>query len=280
MSFDSDVAVIVGVGLIGGSLARAMKDRRLANHIIGCGRNQARLAAAQQSGLIDDWSTDMVQAGAVADLIVVCTPVDLIPRNVDSCASHARPGTLITDAGSIKRAICESVDPQLATFIGSHPIAGSHRHGHEFANGELFEDRVCIVTPDTDVPVPQIDRLKALWESVGSRVIEMTPREHDDVLAQTSHLPHVVAAALALSIDATNADFVGTGLRDATRIAGGDPSIWLPILQMNQDEILRNLERFRQQIDAFADALAQSDAEKLVELLGEARDRRRGLVRP
>lgn len=278
MSFSSDVTTIAGVGLIGGSLARAIKDRRLAGRVIGCGRNPARLAAAKQSGLIDDWSTDFAEAGAKADLVVVCTPVDWIVENVNSCATIAHAGTLVTDAGSIKRAICEGVNPRQATFIGSHPIAGSHRQGHEYANGELFENRVCVVTPDASAPEDQVARLHSLWESVGSRVIQMTPAEHDEVLGQTSHLPHLISAALALSVDEGHSDFVGAGLRDTTRIAGGDSSVWLPILQMNREVLLRNIDGFRRNLDAFTTALAKEDGDELALLLNAAKERREGLL--
>lgn len=280
MAYQSQTTAIIGVGLIGGSLARAMKDRSVAEQIIGCGRDESRLAAAQQRGLIDEWTTDLAEAGARADFVVVCTPVDRIAGHVSRCAIEASPDTLITDAGSVKGPICDAVDVKSATFIGSHPIAGSEKQGFEHERGDLFDGHVCVVTPDATTPSNQLERLQSIWQAVGCRVITMSPAEHDHALAQTSHLEHLLASALTLTVDESMKDFVGTGFGGMTRIADGSPDVWTPILSMNQHSVLQNLGRLQDQLRMFHDALEGDDEAQLTELLAAAKLRREQLAPP
>lgn len=279
----AQTVAIVGVGLIGGSLAASLKARGTVDPtVIGVGRNQQRLEQACAEGLVDQVTTDLADAAARADLIVFCTPVDLIVAEVREAAGHCRPGTLLTDAGSVKSAICTKLSGDLAesvTFIGSHPLAGSERRGFEHADARLFEGRVCVVTPDSSAPEQQVARLVRFWESVGMRVVQLTPEAHDAALAQTSHVPHLVACALAESLDERNRTLASTGFQDSTRIAAGDPDIWSPIVLQNAAQILEGLEVFSRRVDEFKRAIRDQDAAALRKLLESAKSCRESLNR-
>ncbi len=272
-----ETVAIVGVGLIGGSIAKALKQRGYDGSVVGIGRNQQRLDAAKGIGLIDVGCTQLSQGVAQAGIVVVCTPVDRIVDDVRALAPYCSPGTLVTDAGSVKQVICTSLAgalPQGVTFIGSHPLAGSEKQGFEFADADLFEGRVTVVTPTADTPPARLARLRAFWESLGSAVLELSPADHDRVLAQTSHLPHVVAAALASAIEDHNAALAATGFRDTTRIAAGDPNLWAAILLANADEISTALDSFGSRLAALADAIARRDGSALKKLLTAAKTAR------
>jgi prephenate dehydrogenase len=257
---------IVGVGLLGGSVALAAKQRGLARRIISVGRDAARLEQARRAGLIDEVSTDLIQAASPANLLVFCTPVNLIVAGVREAAVACQPGTLITDVGSTKAQLCRELAtglPSKVTFIGSHPLAGSEKQGWEHARADLFEGRVCVVTPTESTPPDSIERLTIFWQSIGMSVLAMSPQAHDCALAQSSHVPHVVASALALTLANENRALAATGFADTTRIAAGDPQVWVPILLENRDAVLARLDEFSAQVSAYRDALARGDAEEL-----------------
>jgi prephenate dehydrogenase len=272
---------IVGVGLIGGSLAAAIKRRSLARTVIGVGRDAVRMAKARERGLIDEAATHLGQAAASSDMLIFCTPVDRIVSQVREAAAACRSGTLVTDAGSVKGTICAGLASGLPAgvgFVGSHPLAGSEKQGFEYADAELFQGRVCVVTPLPASPRQAIDRVRRFWEGVGSTVLEMSPEDHDRALAATSHVPHVVAAALAAILDADKAPLAASGFRDATRIAAGDPELWSAILLANRDSILSSLQNYEHSLRKFHEALAARDAQRLKELLLAAKSKRDGLV--
>lgn len=271
---------ILGVGLIGGSIAAAARSRGVVERVIGIGRNPQRLEAACQADIIDQGSTSLEEASA-ADLAVVCTPVDRIVEDVRDLAAVVGPQTLLSDAGSTKQTICDALvdldGSQGAAFIGSHPLAGSERRGFQHARTDLFVDRICIVTPSPDVCEEALQRLSSFWQSLGARVIQQTPDEHDLILARTSHLPHVVAAALVNLLTAADGNCAASGFRDSTRIASGDPEIWLPILQANTPSLLAALEQLSLELEKFRLGLEEEDAEALKKLLEEAKTKRDGL---
>jgi prephenate dehydrogenase len=271
---------IVGVGLIGGSLAAAIKRRNLARTVIGVGRDSTRLAQARTCGLIDEGTIDPAIAAGVADLLVFCTPVDRIVSGIRAAATACRPGTLITDAGSVKGVICRELAtglPAGVEFVGSHPLAGSEKQGFDHADAELFANRVCVLTPTEATPRPAVDRIRRFWEGLGSSVLEISPEAHDRALAETSHLPHLVAAALAAVLAPENARLAASGFRDTTRIAGGDPELWAAILLANADPVLAGLQKYEESLTAFRRAVAERDSQRLKELLAQARARREAL---
>jgi prephenate dehydrogenase len=261
-----ETLTIVGVGLLGGSIARAAKQRGLIRCVMGVGRNAARLEQARVSGLIDEFTTDLAAAAVRSNLLIFATPVNQIVSGVREAAAACRPGTLITDVGSTKSHLCRELEtglPRGVTFVGSHPLAGSHLQGWEHARADLFEGRVCVVTPTDSSSRDVVVRLTAFWQAVGMSVLEMSPESHDRALAQSSHVPHVVASALAQTLSDENRSLAATGFADTTRIAAGDPQVWVPILMDNRDAVLARLDEFSSQVAAFRDALARGDADEL-----------------
>lgn len=261
-----DTLVVVGVGLLGGSVALAARQRGIVRRVIGVGRTAARLERARDARVLDDISTDLVAVAAQADLLIFATPVNLIVAGVREVATACRPGTLITDVGSTKAHLCQALStglPSSATFIGSHPLAGSEKQGWEHSRSDLFEGRVCVVTPTETSRRDEIARLTAFWQTIGMSVVEMSPEAHDLALAQTSHVPHVVASALARTLANENRSLAATGFADTTRIAAGDPNVWVPILLDNRDAVVASLDEFSTQLAAIRSAIAQGNTEEI-----------------
>ncbi len=276
-----ETLAVVGVGLIGGSIARAAKTRGLARHVVGVGRSLARLEEARQRGVIDEAAGDLRDAARRAELVIFCTPVDRIVEGVRTAADASPVGALITDAGSVKGCICRALVQGLPAgieFVGSHPLAGSERQGFEHADAQLFENRVCVVTPVESSSRPAVDRVKAFWKRLGATIIEMKPEAHDKALAETSHLPHLAAAALAGTLSAENTALAASGFRDTTRIASGDSELWSAILLGNRDEVLASLSRYDTSLTRFRRALEQNDSAALKELLKAAKSKRESVV--
>lgn len=250
---------IVGVGLIGGSIGLCLRARGLADRVVGVGRDPRRLDQAQALGAIDEGFLEPSRGLDGADVVVVCTPVTRIAQDIAAAARAARPDALITDAGSTKRRIVAAAenDPiSRALFVGAHPIAGSEKKGAGHARAELFADRPCVLTPTDRTPPDRLERARAFWSALGCRLHTMDPTEHDQALALTSHLPHVVAAALAASIPAELLPLAGGAYRDGTRVAGADAALWAGILLANREPVLGAIDRFRHALDQFRAALA------------------------
>lgn len=271
---------IVGVGLIGGSIAAALRKRGFAGRILGLGRSAPRLKQAEAARLIDEGTTDPVRFAQSADLCVVCTPVDRIADDVRALAANAKPGSLLTDAGSTKVQICRSLAtglPKGVTFIGSHPLAGSEKQGFEHADADLFVGRVCVITREKSSPSGEVERLRRFWEFLGAKVIEMPADAHDRALAQTSHVPHIAATALALTLEDANRELTAGGFRDTTRIAAGDPDLWSAIFLSNASEVTAGMEALERQIAALREAVSRRDEAALKKLLELAKTKREAL---
>lgn len=253
---------IIGVGLIGGSIGMALRARGEAGRIVGIGRDPARLEEAQRLGAIDAATTDAARGVAEADVVVVCTPVDRISADVIHAAHAAGRDTLLTDAGSTKRAIVEAAEGDDATrskFVAAHPIAGSERSGVAHARPDLFEGRACILTPTVRTPPDRLDRARGFWSAVGCRVFELDPATHDIHLARTSHLPHAMAAALASLVGPDLVPLAAGAYRDASRVAGADPALWAPIFLANRDALLDALDALAGSLSEFRAALERGD---------------------
>jgi prephenate dehydrogenase len=271
---------IVGVGLIGGSIGMALRQRGLAERVIGIGRRQPSLRTARRVGAVTNTTVEMAKGVAEAELIVVCTPVGRIAEDVERAAQFCPEGTLITDAGSTKRTIVEAVDgrlPRGCRFLGSHPLAGGEKAGAVHARADLFEGRVAILTPTKNTRAEDFDALEGFWSSLGSVVVQMTPEEHDRALALTSHLPHVAAAALATVMPERYFRMTGTGVLDTTRIAAGDPELWKQILLLNRENVLAALAEYEKQLAVLRIAIQQGDQETLQRLLAQAKKNRDAL---
>lgn len=290
-----DTVAIVGVGLIGGSIGLALRERGLAREVVGIGRGASRstdpnhvgpprrtssLDAALKRGAIDRATTDLAAGVANANVVVICTPVDTVVRYLVSVAASCPKDTLITDAGSTKEAIVTAADAAMAShragprFVGSHPIAGDHRGGPDFSRSDLFEGRAIVVTPTNHTRPAAVTEVSGFWESLGGKVTTMSPAEHDQALAMTSHLPHLIASALAASTPRELLPLTAGGWRDATRVAAGDPSLWLPIFASNRQAVLEALGRFDLQLSAMREMLEQADDQRLLESLEGAAARK------
>ncbi len=257
---------IVGVGLIGGSIAAALKSRQHRGRVVGVGRNAERLQSAVSVKLIDEYVTDLRQVRA--DLTILCTPVDHIVSNARKIAANNSQTAIFTDAGSVKEQICTDLSAELpGRFVGSHPLAGSEKRGFEYADAELFVDRLCVITPTKTTPENRTEFIEQFWRSIGMRTLRMSPAEHDAALAQTSHLPHLVASVLAGCLPSEWLKLTSTGFADTTRIAAGDADLWTAILLQNRAHVLAACERFESTWREFRNAIETTDAVELKQLL-------------
>jgi prephenate dehydrogenase len=269
---------IVGVGLIGGSIGLALRARGLADKVIGVGSRASTLEAAKKLAAITDIAPDLPAAVAEADFVVVCAPVDHIVESVKKLAPHCRPGTLVTDAGSTKLDIVTALAragqkswPASVAFIGSHPLAGNEKKGPQHASADLFADRVVVITPTSDTRGEDLARLSDFWTALGAQVVHMPADEHDRALAATSHLPHLVASALAAATPAKHLALTAGGWQDTTRIAAGDPTLWRQILLTNRANVLASLDDLTARLTAWRTALEAGDATELERLLSEGK---------
>jgi prephenate dehydrogenase len=264
---------IVGVGLIGGSLGLAVRKHKVAHRVIGVGRDKQKLDKALDLGAVDEFTTDIYHGVREADLVVVCTPVESIVDFVQQAALNARPRTLITDAGSTKELIVKQVEADLkkhkspVDFVGSHPMAGSEKNGAEHSRPDLFEGRAVIITPGKRSSPDAVERIHDFWRAVGANVLQMSPAEHDRAVAAISHVPHVVASALAAASPAESLPLAAGGWLDTTRVAAGDPELWRQILAQNRGHVLKALAQFEKVLSGIRAALESENDAKLLKLL-------------
>jgi cyclohexadieny/prephenate dehydrogenase len=271
---------IVGVGLIGGSIGLAARRRGLAGRVIGSGRNAPTLERARELGAIDHVCLDLCEAVRRADVAVFCTPVTLIAEQVLAAAPACGNGTLLTDAGSTKGAIVRALDgklPRGVRFVGSHPLAGSEKRGPEHADADLFQGRVTVVTPTPRTDAAAVERTVEFWRGLDSRVVVMSPDEHDRALAMTSHLPHLLASALAGLLPPELRELAATGFRDTTRVAAGDPSLWTGIFLQNRAALIEALGKLQDQVIDFKMALMTGDQAAIDALLARGKRSRDAL---
>jgi prephenate dehydrogenase len=269
---------IVGVGLIGGSIGLALRQRGLAQRVVGIGRRQSSLDKALACQAIDETATDLEKGVDGAELVVVATPVaqvaDLVCRALaatpeDLAATQQR--VVVTDAGSTKGAICAAVESRLqdaaGRFVGSHPLAGDHRSGPEHAHGDLFDGKTVVMTPTESTPTETMAKAEAFWQNLGARVTKLSPTEHDEALAATSHLPHLLASALATATPAEWLPLAATGWADTTRVAAGDPELWTQVLAQNKPAVLAALDRLSEQLEKLQADLLDENWSELRETL-------------
>jgi prephenate dehydrogenase len=277
---------VAGVGLIGGSLARAVRDAGLAGEVVGFGRSEANLRIARERGLVDRTTSDPAVAVAGADVVVLAVPAGSCGAVAEAFRPHARPGTILTDVASVKVAVVAALEARWTStgpVVGAHPIAGSEESGAEAARADLFRGRRCIVTPTPTTDRAALALVTSLWAAVGATVEDMAPAIHDEILARVSHLPHVVAYALVgavgdMAIDGRRAlDYAGTGFRDTTRIAASPAVVWRDILLANVTPLRAALAELRVEVDELERLLVTGDAAGLEAALGRARDLRRRL---
>jgi prephenate dehydrogenase len=271
---------ILGVGLIGGSFALALKEARACGHVSGAGRSRANLELALERGVIDSIAADAVAAVHGADLVLLAAPVAQFPKLFRDTASVLGPKALVTDGGSTKRDVVAAartaLGRKIGQFVPSHPIAGAEKSGVGAAAAELFRERRVIVTPLPENADSAVKKIEEAWAACGARTARMDAEEHDAVLAAVSHLPHVLAYALVHEIASRENGaqlfaFAAGGFRDFTRIASSHPEMWRDICVANRDRLLEELEKYRKELDAIGKLLEAGDGAGLEKLFAEAR---------
>ena len=275
---------IIGVGLLGGSIGLALKERGWRGHIRGVGRQKSSLEKALAKGAIDEASLDIKTGVQDADLVVLSTPANLIIPILDEIRFLCETKTVVTDVASTKARICEHVWkswPAPHRFVGSHPIAGSEKYGPENATSNLYEGSVVIIEKARNSHSPEAYQMvRQFWAMLGASVYEMEPAEHDAVLARTSHVPHVAASCLALLADMGRdvRPMLGGGFRDTTRIAAGNPAIWRDICVTNSEAIAAALREYANSLLTVADWVSQQNGDQLERFFTDARNARRRLL--
>jgi len=266
--------VVIGTGLIGGSLALALKKAGAVERITGVGRSRDNLELAQQRGIVDDWTHDIAAAVTDADMVVIAVPMAAY-ESVFTVMADTLPATaIVTDAGSTKQsavAAAQKILPDMSRFVPAHPIAGTEQSGAGAAFAELFEHHLCILTPDENTDAQALQQVRAMWERVGSRVICMAPAEHDDFLAAVSHLPHLAAFALVNAVRKQGSDahepfeFAAGGFRDFTRIASSSPQMWRDIALCNRQALMHQIDALQDELSSMKLALQAGDGAQLLE---------------
>jgi len=274
---------IIGVGLIGGSLALSLKKSGSCQSVIGAGRNIDNLKKAQQLKIIDEYTTDLAEAVKGADVIVVAVPLGAMPAVFERIAPAIKDTAIITDVGSAKCSVIDEAKIKLAEkidqFVPGHPIAGTEKSGAEAAFDSLYENRRVILTPLKENTVEDIDAVRVMWEATGAKVDEMEAAHHDLVLAGTSHLPHVLAFALVDCLNKVDDvdeifKYAAGGFRDFTRIASSDPVMWRDICLKNSTAILAMMKNYQNEIDGLKKAIESSDEDALLKIFSDAKSAR------
>ncbi len=277
---------IIGVGLIGGSLAKVMKAQNICGEIHGAGRSRETLEQAIKLGVIDHMGRDSTHAVEHADLVVLATPVGTFESIVREIAPHLKKGTLLTDVGSVKGGlvrIIEGLLPPGVHFVPGHPIAGREKHGVGAASEDLFRGAKCIITPTEKTDAKAIETVTALWTKAGMNVVTMDPEQHDHIFAAVSHLPHAAAYAMVSTVAEFSAgeenyiSFSGAGFRDFTRIAASSPEMWRDICLLNGKNIVEMIEQYQVALNRIKKAIKHNDGRRLEALFRSASDVRRGM---
>jgi cyclohexadieny/prephenate dehydrogenase len=268
---------ILGLGLLGGSVGLAARARGVARSVVGSSRGRETLARARARGIVDHAIADPREAVEDADLVILATPPFAMPGLLREIAPRLRPGALVSDVGSVKGLLAETLPgclPPGVAFVGAHPMAGGHARGLEHARADLFAGTVCVVAPGAGAGRGSVARLRAFWEALGARVVLRDPATHDAEVAWVSHLPHALAFAFARALAGAPpdaAELIGPGFRDFTRIAQGDPELWSEILAANRKALAGPLQAAAARLAELARELEAGDAESLERLLTEAR---------
>lgn len=274
------VVTIVGVGLIGGSIGLGLKKRGLAETVRGLGRTRETLEKAKAVGAIDEIHIDPAAALKQSQIVVLCTPVDRIAEQALEYGALCPARCVVTDAGSTKAGIAAALEgrmPAGVSFVGSHPLAGSEKRGPEHADADLFVNRWTVLTPTVETSAATRETIASFWQGLGSKTCEMSPEEHDRALAMTSHLPHLVASALAGCLPESLRKLTASGFRDTTRIAAGDPEVWTAIFRENRDAVLNALRTYEARLAEYRRVLETNDIPALDRLWREGKAVRESL---
>ncbi len=279
---------LIGIGLIGSSIARAARQHNLAGTITAATRRKETADEARALGIVDQVGTDAVEAVKDADFVILCTPVGANAEAMAQIAPHLKKGAIVSDVGSVKQAVIRDVGPLVPEgvhFVPAHPVAGTEHSGPAAGFAELFKGRWCIVTPIPGSDRAAVDKVVEFWRRCGSEMEEMPADHHDKILAITSHLPHLIAYTIVGTatdledhIKAEVIKFAAGGFRDFTRIAASDPTMWRDVFLNNREAVLEMLGRFSEDISALQRAIRWGEGDKLYELFERTRAIRRALI--
>ncbi len=283
-----DKIALIGIGLIGGSIALEAKKRGLAKKIVAATRSAETATLANKLKLADHCGTDLAAACDGADLVIVCTPVGACGPVARAIAPKLKKGCIVSDVGSVKQAVIDAMQPHIPAgvhFVPAHPVAGTENSGPEAALLDLFQGRWTILTPLPDSDPKAVDRLEAFWRALGSEVNRLDPANHDRILAITSHLPHLIAYSIVGTADDLGGHlnsevlkYAAGGFRDFTRIASSDPTMWRDVFMNNREAVLEVLQRFQEDLFYLQRAIRWGEADKLFELFTRTREIRRALI--
>ncbi|MEE4378533.1 MAG: prephenate dehydrogenase/arogenate dehydrogenase family protein [Candidatus Competibacteraceae bacterium] len=277
---------IIGVGLIGGSLAKALKQAEAVGEILGAGRSEGTLRKALELGVIDRYETDLKLAVAEADVVVVAVPLGAVFKVFAAIADHLPPDSVLTDVGSSKTSVVQDARRVFGrtppNFVPGHPIAGNEQSGVEAAFPELFRNRRIILTPLVETEANAHTMVRRMWEATGAEVTDMGVQHHDEVLAATSHLPHMLAYALVDTLARMDDRveifrYAAGGFRDFTRIASSDPQMWHDVCVANREALLAVLESFSDDLTRLTDAIRNTDSDTIMEVFKRAKHARDNL---
>lgn len=279
---------LAGVGLLGGSLGLALKQRKLADLVVGFVRRKESIKECEDHGAVDSATLDLQEAISGAELVVLCTPI----AKMQALAKQMRPGlakgAIVTDVGSVKGNVVQNLEGLIAKaggiFVGSHPMAGAERMGVAAARGDLFNNAVCVVTPTPKTNKTAVEKIEELWRSVGARPLRLTPNLHDELVSRSSHLPHVLAATLANAIldpkrPREQTALCANGFRDTTRIASGSPEMWRDIALANRENLVEALDLFVEDLREFRRVLKAKNEKAISKFFETAKKRRDQWVR-
>lgn len=273
---------IVGVGLIGGSFALALREAGLNAHFTGAGRSEQSLKRAVELGIVDDWHTSLPDAVENSDLVLLATPVGAIDTVLEQMAPALGPDTIVTDAGSVKQSVIDSARARLKhfeNFVPAHPIAGTEHSGVEAGFASLYRDRRLILTPVAETLPSAVESVASLWQTTGANLEYMEPMQHDEIFAATSHLPHMVAFSLVETLYRMDQKspllhHAGSGFADYTRIASSDPVMWRDVCLYNKEALLASLDMFTEGLDELISAVEAEDGDALERIFITAKETR------
>ena len=286
-AFYAERMTVIGVGLIGGSLALALKEAGFVGEVVGCGRGKPNLETALRLGIIDRYERDPLKAVEGADIVFLATPVCTLASLVAEIAPALKPGAVLTDGGSVKGEVLREISPLMPAgvhFVAGHPIAGTENSGAEAAFATLYQGKRCILTPDSQTDAQALEAVTAMWQAAGSDVVCMPAEKHDRVLAAISHLPHMVAYSLVNAVGSYDhyeeniLEYSAGGFRDFTRIASSDPTMWRDIALTNQSALLEMMEQFETFFAELKEDVRLGDMDRLFEFFVRSKQLRDAIL--
>lgn len=273
------IVTIVGTGLIGGSIGLGLKKKGLTKRVLGVGHRKPSINKALKIKAVDEGTTDIEKSVSQADIVILATSVDLIPGLARKAIPLMKRSAILTDVGSTKGYIVSQINKEIKdkcgrnnlNFIGAHPLAGSEQRGIESARPDLFEDSVCILTPTNLSSKRCVEKIANMWKALGAKISILKPHVHDEIVAFTSHLPHLIASELTNVVDEKHWKFGANGLRDTTRIASGDPKLWLSICKQNRVKIIEALQCFSEETKSMLRDMEEENDNEILNRLKKAK---------